>query len=53
MSSVNLKNIDNEIERVFTTETLEDIISSFKEPKRISVNKIQGPILKKTFVGRN
>ena len=44
-SKLNAKS--DEIEYVFTTETLEDIILSFSQSKPINLNDIQGPILKR------
>lgn len=45
---IKLNAIDDEIKKIFTTETLEDIVLSFKGYKSINLNEIQGPILKKT-----
>ena len=53
LSSVKLSAIDDETELLFTTETLEDIILSFNQPKYINPNDVQGPILKKTLVDKN
>ena len=44
LSFLELSSLDNEIEYSFTTETLEDIILSFNQPKYININDIQGPI---------
>ena len=51
--SVELSTVDNETEYLFTTETLEDIILSFNQPKYINLNNIEGPILKKTLFDKN
>ncbi len=51
--SVKLNAIDDEIECLFTTETLEDILLSFKDYEYIDLDEIQGPILKKTLFNRN
>ena len=48
-----LSSIDNETEYSFTTETLEDIILSFNQPKYINLNDMEGPILKKTLFDKN
>lgn len=53
MPSVELKSISDEIECLFTTETLEDIVLSFKRHEYINLDEIQGPILKKTLFDRN
>ena len=53
ISSIELSSIPDEIECLFTTETFEDIILSFKEHKHIELDKIQGPILKKTLFDKN
>lgn len=53
LPSVELSALDNDIEYSFTTETLEDIIISFNQPKYINLNDIQGPILKKTLFDKN
>ena len=50
MPSVELKSISDEIECLFTTETLEDIVLSFKQHEYINPDEIQGPILKKTHL---
>ncbi len=50
--SVELNNIDDETSRLFTTETLEDIVLSFNEHKCINPYEIQGPVLKKTLFGK-
>ncbi len=46
---VDLNNIDDETEHLFTTETLKDIMVSFIQNKYINTNDIQGPVLKKTL----
>ena len=46
---IELNNIDDETEYLFTTETLKDITVSFIQNKYINLNKIQGPVLKKTL----
>lgn len=48
--SVELSAIGDETERLFTTETLEDIVLSFNAHKNINPSKIQGPVLQKKFV---
>lgn len=48
--SIELSAIGNETRHLFTTETLEDIVLSFKSHKCINPNEIQGPILKKKFI---
>lgn len=53
MPSVELNSISDEIECLFTTETLEDIVLSFKQHEYINPDEIQGPILKKTLFDRN
>ncbi len=53
MPSVELKSISDEIECLFTTETLEDIVLSFKQHEYINPDEIQGPILGKTLFDRN
>lgn len=47
--SVDLNDIDDETEYVYTTETLEDIVLSFSEHKCIDPSEIQGPVLKQNF----
>lgn len=51
--SVEISAIDNEIEHLFTTETLEDIILSFNEHKYIDLDEIQESVLKKTLFDKN
>lgn len=51
--SVELHDIDGEMTYLFTTETLDDILLSFKKHENIDFNKIQGPILRKTLFDRN
>lgn len=53
ISSVELNSKDDEIEHLFTTEKLEDIILSFSEHKYINPVEIQGPVLKKTLFEKN
>ena len=53
MPSVELKSTSDNIECLFTTETLKDIVLSFKKHKNINPDEIQGPILKKTLFDRN
>lgn len=51
--SVELNSIDDDMECLYTTETLEDILLSFKGHESIDLNKVQGPILKKTLFDVN
>lgn len=53
MPSVELKSISDEIECLFTTETIEDIVLSFKKHKNVNLYEIQAPILKKTLFNKN
>ncbi len=53
LPSVELSAIDNETEYLFTTETLEDIILSFNQPKYINLSDVEGPILEKTLFDKN
>ena len=53
LPSIELSPTDNKIEYLFTTETLEDIIRSFNQPKYINLNDVEGPILKKTLFDKN
>lgn len=50
---IELNDIDEEIECLFTTETLEDILLSFKDYEYINLDKIQSPILERKLSGRN
>ena len=51
--SVELNAIDDETSHLFTTETLEDIVLSFKVHRDINPDEIQGPVLKKTLFDKN
>lgn len=53
LPSVELSTIDDETEYLFTTETLEDIILSFNQPKYINLSNVEVPILKKTLFDKN
>ena len=53
LPSVELSAIDNETEYLFTTETFEDIVLSFNQPKYIDFSDVEGPILKKTLFNKN
>ncbi len=47
--SVNLKDIDDETNLLFTTETIKDIVLSFNEHRCINPDEFQGPVLKKAL----
>lgn len=51
--SVELNAIDDETRHLFTTETLEDIVLSFKVHRDINLYEIQGSVLKKTLFDEN
>ena len=48
--SIELNAIDSETSHIFTTEKLEDIVLSFKVHRDINLDKIQGPVLKKSLL---
>ena len=43
----NLENIDEDALVFYTTETIEDLLNSYKEHLEIDLKEFEGPVLKK------
>jgi len=50
ISSFEFNTMNDEIDCLFTTETFEDILLSFKDHEYINLDEIQGPILKRHYL---
>ena len=48
VTQADFKNIDKDTLAFYTTETIDDLLNSYKNHSEIDLEKVQGPVLKKT-----